>query len=127
MIVIKRFYDDDCTFGRGSIDGFKFWTLEPRDLDNIQDKSCIPEGVYNYKFRDSPKNGRVLELQNVEFRKRIQMHGGNYVRNTDGCILVGKGLQHIDSDDIPDVISSKPTLSIILAKAGASGKIRIYS
>jgi len=127
MIVIKRFYDDDCTFGRGTLGRFKFWTLEPRDLDNLSQKSCIPEGVYNFKFRQSPKNGRVLELQNVEHRTNIQIHAGNFVKNTTGCILVGSGLKHIDSDDIPDVTNSKSTLSILLAKAGSDGKVRIYS
>ena len=127
MIRIKRFYDDDCTFGRGSIDGFKFWTLELRDLDNQQSISCIPEGVYTYKYRESPKNGRVLELINVEFRANIQIHAGNFVSNTKGCILVGDGLRHIDKDNIPDITSSKSTLSILLNKAGEAGIIKIYS
>ena len=127
MITIKRFYDDDCTFGRGSIDGFKFWTLEPRDLDNQQNVSCIPEGIYNYKYRESPKNGKALELIGVEFRKNIQVHAGNFVKNTKGCILVGDGIKHIDKDNIPDVTNSKSTLSILLNKADISGLIRIYS
>ncbi len=127
LIVIKRFYDDDCTIGRLTIDKFRCFTLEPRDLDNQQNKSCIYEGAFKYKFRESPKNGRVLELKNVDFRTHIQMHAGCFVKNTNGCILVGDGIRHIDKDGIPDVTNSKSTLGIILAMAGMEGDIRIYS
>jgi hypothetical protein len=127
MITIKRFYDDDCTFGRMTIAGFHCWTLELRDLDNQQSISCIPEAVYRYEKITSSKNGLVLELKNVEHRSHIQIHNGNYTANTKGCILVGDGIKHINHDNIPDVTNSTKTLVRVLNKAGDSGKIRIYS
>ena len=127
MITIKRFYDDDSTFGRMTIGDFHCWTLELRDLDNQQSISCIPEAVYRYEKITSSKNGLVLELKNVEHRSHIQIHAGNFVKNTRGCIWVGDGIKHLDYDRIPDVTNSTKTLVRVLDRAGDSGKIRIYS
>lgn len=127
LIIIKRFYDDDCTLGKLMIDDFRAFTLEPRNLDNQQGISCIPEGNYSYFYRQSPTNGDVLELKHVEFRTHIQIHAGNFVSNTKGCILVGDGIKYINKDLIPDVTNSINTLKKVLTLAGDEGKIRIYS
>lgn len=122
---IKRSYWDDCTIGRLWINNFQCFTLELPNLDNQQDISCIPAGDYEYYFRNSPHNGDVLELRNVEDRSYIQIHAGNYTRQILGCILVGDGVKWLDGDSIPDVTNSKNTLKRLLKEAGTSGTIKI--
>lgn len=51
---------------------------------------CIPAGTYNAGIYPSPKYGRmVIMLKNVPGRTNIEIHHGNYVTDTTGCILVG--------------------------------------
>ena len=126
-ISIKRFYDTDCTLGRFVIGNFQGFTLELPWKDNQKNISCIPEGEYEYFFRESPKNGEVLELRNVENRAFIQIHAGNYTSQIHGCILPGDGIKHLNNDHIPDITNSKNTLRNILNRAGQIGTIEIYS
>lgn len=124
-MIIKRWYHDDCTIGRLSINGFQCFTLELPDLDNQQDISCIQAGKYDYYFRESPHNGPVLELRAVPDRSYIQIHAGNYTSQILGCILVGDGIRWINRDSIPDVSNSKATLKKLIKLAGPSGTIEI--
>lgn len=70
-------------------------TLELPDLGNKKDVSCIPTGIYEGFKRISASNnqrlgGFVYELKNVLNRENIQIHIGNFLSNTNGCILVGR-------------------------------------
>lgn len=64
-------------------------TLELNWKDNQHNISCIPIGEYNCEIVDSPKFGKVYEVKNVPGRTHILIHIGNWVKNTNGCILVG--------------------------------------
>lgn len=125
MMHIKRGYFDDCTIGRLSIEGFNCLSLELPWLNNQQDISCIPEGLYKYFLRRSPQNGMVLELRDVENRTCIQMHSANFTYEILGCIAVGDGLKYLDGDDILDTTNSVKTMKKILKLAGNSGHITI--
>ena len=127
MIIIDRWYREDCTLGIFTINNFRCFSLELPDKENQQDISCIPEGIYEYYSRNSPNNGNVLELRSVPNRDYIQIHKGNFTRNVLGCILVGESIKFLDRDSIPDVTRSKPTLKKVLELAGKSGKIHIRS
>lgn len=129
-IILNTLICDDCTIGRmevinKSLGSFYCFSLELPWVNNLTNISCIPDGVYRYKFRNSPSNGRVLELQNVEGRTYIQIHAGNFTRQIKGCILVGDSIKHIDGDSIPDVTNSKNTLALVLQYAGKEGEITI--
>lgn len=126
-ITIKRWYNGDCTIGRLSLSdsNFQCFTLELPDLDNQEDISCIPTGTYEYYFRNSPHNGDVLELRNVEDRSYIQIHSGNYANQILGCILVGDGIKWLNRDSIPDVTNSKNTLKKLLQNVGTNGTLKI--
>lgn len=68
------------------------YTLEPPDLGNKPDVSCIPAGEYEAyirKKKTSKWDYDVIQLKNVPGRSAIQIHAGNYPKNTSGCILVG--------------------------------------
>ena len=114
MLKIDRWYMDDCTVGRASVEGFNFWTLELPDLNNRRNVSCIPEGTYQCFKRNSPKNGNVFELKDVQNRTYIQIHSGNYTSQIEGCILVGDSVKFLNADGIPDITNSKNTLSKLM-------------
>lgn len=70
-------------------------TLELPDRQNKEGESCIPCGTYEMFKRISSRNntrigGVVYELKDVPERENIQIHIGNFLNNTSGCILVGK-------------------------------------
>lgn len=127
LIKLKRWYNPDCTIGRASIGKFQFFTLELLYAGNLENVSCIPEGIYEYFLRDSPSKGSVLELKEVRNRSFIQLHAGNYTSQILGCILVGDGIKWLNDDGIPDVTNSKRTLKKLLKYAGDSGFIEITS
>lgn len=69
-------------------------SLEP-PLSSVSDPICIPEGIYRLTFTNSPKFSPRLgiwipTLIDVPNRTRILLHPGNSVKDTEGCILVGK-------------------------------------
>lgn len=60
-----------------------FVTLEPIE-------PVIPPGIYTCKRRWSPKfKLNVFELQNVLGHTDIEIHIGNTINDTIGCILIG--------------------------------------
>lgn len=104
---------------------FKCFTLELPWRDNETNVSSIPVGEYNFSFRSSSRNGWVLELQNVPDRTNIQIHSGNFIRNTKGCILVGDSIKHFHRKKTPNVTNSQKTMTRLIAAAGDSGTIKI--
>ncbi len=67
-------------------------TLERPWKMNKRDISCIPANVTGYKCKFNPNtqngNGSFV-LFNVIDRDNIQIHKGNFVNDTTGCVLVG--------------------------------------
>lgn len=65
------------------------------DLDDegegkIYGKTAIPFGKYKGQLRMSPKRGRLIPwIDNVPHFYAIQIHSGNNVDHSFGCILVG--------------------------------------
>lgn len=117
----------DCTFGRLTTStGIQAFSLELPWRDNAESISCIPEGVYDAFYRVSPSNGEVIELKGVEGRTYIQFHAGNYTRQIEGCILPGKGITHIDGDDIPDVTNSGDIMAKLIPDAKRADKIKVH-
>lgn len=93
------------TIGELSIDGHFFCnTLEPTDrgLTSEMDlhqveaikvfaKTAIPTGTYNVVYAFSPKHQRKVPLMvDVKGFQGIEMHIGNYPKDTEGCTLCGK-------------------------------------
>lgn len=73
------------------------------DGDGITDRgrSCIPAGTYEMFLRKSKRNGGtggrdydVWELEGVPGRTNVQVHIGNDLEDTEGCILVGSARSH---------------------------------
>lgn len=87
---------------------FSCFTLEPFD--------CIPNSHYLLRKYQSPKLKReVLLFENVPNKEYIEIHNGNFRRDSTGCILVGSGVTDIDKDGKRDVINSNATLDKLLS------------
>lgn len=114
-LILSREYHDTHTFGRLQCDKIEtpIHTLELPWVDNKNDISCIPEGTYFCKRHKSPSNGDCYELQNVPGRKYVQIHVGNKLENTIGCIL--PGLSAIMYKGAPFVTSSGVTMTKLFA------------
>jgi hypothetical protein len=125
-ILIDTWLQDDCTLGRLSFGDFKCFTLELPWLDNQQNISCIPAGLYQAEKRWSPgMKAWVIWLTDVEGRTWIYIHNGNYTRQILGCILVGDGIKYLDEDDIPDVTNSEKTFERLMALVSDKFEVEI--
>ena len=104
---------------------FKCFTLELPRLNNQQDISCIyaAGGFSGYKHF-SPKNGDCIAIDNVMNRTNIQLHSGNWLRNTKGCILVGDSIKFDKAGDIM-VTNSRKSLNALLAVLPDSFNVEI--
>ena len=79
------------TFGALTIDGTPFCvTLEPANMDNESNISCIPVGRYIIQPYKSPKYRNTWEVMSVPNRTYILIHAGNELKHTLGCIIVAK-------------------------------------
>lgn len=88
-IILERYiHGDKCTIGRLMIDGVAKWaTLEPPQFGHPH---RIPEGVYDCSRFQSPHNGQCYLLANVPDFSMVEIHCGNFPRDTRGCILIGR-------------------------------------
>ena len=79
------------TLGIISLDGKPlFPTLELPWKDNQHNISCIPAGVYKAIYIFSEKfQKHLFILQNVPGRDAVEIHIGNTVIDTLGCVLIG--------------------------------------
>lgn len=110
-VTLKRdIVSNKAILGTLSIDGKEVCkTLENPWLNNHSNISAIPLGTYKVKSYTSAKYPDVWEIQDVEGRSKILIHWGNFERNTQGCILVGKTWTFI-SEELA-VGNSKDTIS----------------
>ena len=92
-IILTRYYSDEkITLGLLKIeDSFHkpIYTLENPWKDNAKNISCIPEGEYICVPYSSAKYADTWEVTKVPNRTYILFHSGNYVTDTQGCILPG--------------------------------------
>jgi hypothetical protein len=107
MIVLSRFKStSDGTFGKLTVDGKVFYSVERPWLNNKPEISCVPSGQYLLVPHSSRKYGQVLALVNEEigvthfqesYSKRFAclIHVANYARDVIGCI--GLGERHIEN------------------------------
>lgn len=86
-IVVKRnalISNAKSTFGEIFVNGVKVGvSLEPTHKK-------INKGLYSARVYSSPRFGKdVILLENKDGRSNIEIHTGNYVTDSTGCILIG--------------------------------------
>jgi hypothetical protein len=91
---------------------YKYKALELPYLDNQRLISCIKEGVYKVTKRQPTRKFNYVHfiLHDVEGRSHVLIHRGNYLEDTEGCILAGIAFADINNDGVIDVTSSKVVL-----------------
>lgn len=98
---------DQGTTGSLTCESFSCFIKELPWRDNIQQKSCIPEGTYVVAWGSSPKFGLCYHVADVPGRGNILIHAGNYVGNVDknfkthshGCLLPAKKLGVLEGQE----------------------------
>jgi len=106
LIVQRVLQTKRSSTGKLSIDGVpSFVTLEPPPFPNPPPDGngfvCIDAGVYPLTIRWSDRFQRPMpHVEDVPGRTGIELHFGNWPRNTDGCGLIGK-----DFGNLPDYVS----------------------
>ena len=65
-------------------------TLEPADVVNKKFMSSIPAQQYICNRCHSPKFGETFNIMHVPNRKEILFHAGNWVYQTEGCIILAR-------------------------------------
>ena len=90
-------------------------TIEPPWKDNQHSISCIPTGVYTVTPCNSPKHGACFLVLDVPGRSAIEIHAGNFVQNTEGCLLVGRDLtSDMNGDGLMDLNYSQGALKTLV-------------
>ncbi|MDR3754283.1 MAG: DUF5675 family protein [Terracidiphilus sp.] len=95
-LFLERFqYTPNSTVGRLSVDGvFQCFTLEPSTRPigvKVVGKTSIPAGRYTVTIRNSARFNRLMpHVENVPGFDGIEIHWGNYPKDTEGCIIVGE-------------------------------------
>lgn len=88
-----------------STSGFSCYTLELPWKENRNGVSCIPPGEYVCSKQGTPKFPNNFGVKNVRGRAGIVIHSGTfagsksdgYDSNVEGCILLGSGIQQLQS------------------------------
>lgn len=105
------------------VNGVKIgYALELPWRDNKPRVSCIPAGHYTAfirKAQTSKWGYDVIQLHSVPERTAIQIHRGNYARNSLGCILPG-------TSTTPDAVwDSETALNAIMNAAEGAQAITV--
>lgn len=98
-------------------------TLERPDLGNQHNVSRIPAGRYQTARMHSPHmNVDLFQVLDVPGRGNIEIHFGNYVTDSEGCILLGTSFADINSDGEIDITASQDAFKkFMLAMTGVDG------
>lgn len=119
---LKRLKEDNVAPTIGVLfrpQGKPFFTLEPPWLDNQNNVSCIPKGEYRFERYLSPTKGDCFILHDVPGRTFILIHIGNYLKDTEGCILIGN---HV-SVDFKSIQESAKALELFKKEVGSGFNI----
>lgn len=126
--------DEQGTFGTLVAGDFTCKTIEQPWNDNEPFKSCIPSGEYNLIPHYSEKYGQTFAMVNLYHdvahyktqgvkRYACLIHAGNYVYDTQGCILPGETFSAHEGHWM--VTNSKNTLKNLLSLMEDNNSITI--
>jgi hypothetical protein len=88
---------------------FHCFTLEPPKKDPPAKPRCIPTGSYEVTWRFSPNHGFwVPAVENVPDFADIEIHPGNFQKDTEGCLLVAESRGNPIQGGSDCILNSKP-------------------
>ena len=89
-------------------------TLERPWLNNEHAISCIPKGTYQADWVYSPIHSKFLyQLQAVPGRGQVELHTGNDVLDSEGCILIGTSFGPVIEKDKNNVPTGRKYIGIL--------------
>ena len=96
LLVNRTDFTSLSTEGELSVDGQPFgFTLEPPRKFAGTKPRAIPPGTYDVTIRFSPKHNRLLpHVENVPGFDDIEIHIGNWPKDTLACLIVGQKKGH---------------------------------
>lgn len=114
------------TFGILRIDRSIFCaTLEPPDILNKRNVSCIPAKPYVVKPFYSPKfRFNTYKVAEVPDRSGILFHPGNTKDDTAGCIILGKYSNKLKGPS-RSLINSGKTFKAFMAIMGTAPEVKL--
>ena len=90
IVITRQASSEKCTVGQIAVGGkIVGYTLERPWEGNLPIISSIPAGRYSGFLRRATSDRWRVELENVPERHNVQIHVGNFVPDTIGCVLVG--------------------------------------
>lgn len=105
-VILERFaYTPFGTFGRIIYGDFRAFTVERPWVNNTPRESCIPDGIYDMQWYNSPKFGQTWALlgetvslfpESGKRRAAILIHAGNTMDDLLGCIALGATLGNVN-------------------------------
>lgn len=101
------------------------YNIELPYLDNRINVSCIPTGIYKFQQIIRPDGTRAIEILNVPNRTNILAHSGNYMKDTNGCILPNLSIGYTRDSKTPYGITSRVQLKQLLKALPMRGIVHI--
>jgi hypothetical protein len=117
--LIRKYPDTDCIIGELYInDKFECYTCEDIErLVKVASVTAIPRGHYEVVITFSERFQKPLPLLlNVPNYSGVRIHPGNTSKDTEGCILPGKGKTK------NTVTQSKDAFQVLFSKLEAAAK-----
>jgi len=94
LLIQRKYQGKDCTSGYLAINGqTRMVALERPWQGNAPEISSIPAGTYRGILRYDKSDAWRIQLEGVPGRTGVQIHVGNVVVQSKGCILVGSHLK----------------------------------
>ncbi len=91
ITVERKWFTPNSTGGEMRLDGAFFcYTLEPRADPSKGKPYCIPVGQYPVTLAFTPRFQMITpHVMGVSGFEEIEIHPGNFPKDTEGCCLVG--------------------------------------
>lgn len=110
----------------GTYDHLNF-NLELPYNSNSVNISCVVSGIYPFEKRNHQTRGRVIRILNVTNRTSILTHVGNFLKDTQGCILPCLTYSSNKAGDEYIGQNSKDALNQLWERLPNSGYVHIVS
>jgi hypothetical protein len=121
--LIRLTANDECTIGELTCledPALRLYTLEPPKRHAPLKPRSIPAGTYDVTLYKSPHLGYIVPLlHDVDDFSEVEIHIGNFPRDSKGCILVGL------KQDGNSIGYSKSAFDLLMATLKNAERIKI--
>ena len=101
------------------------YNIELPFLDNRRSVSCILAGIYPFRKIVRRDGSEAIEIMNVPNRTHILAHSGNFMKDTNGCVLPNISYSYTKDTKTPYGITSRPQMKQLLRALPTQGIVHI--